>query len=87
MRVVTDRRGREWVVNERSAGLGGMCGPSIYLDGARITMGSGLTLNDVINPENIEAIEVYRGPSEVPPMYNDDRAACGVVLIWTRTER
>lgn len=34
---------------------------------------------------DIEAIEVYRGPAQVPAQYSGAYAACGVVLIWTRT--
>lgn len=32
----------------------------------------------------IEAIEVYRGPSETPIQYQRTGAACGVLLLWTR---
>jgi hypothetical protein len=39
---------------------------------------------DVIHPNNVEAIEVYRSPAEVPPQYGGAEAACGVILLWRR---
>lgn len=40
-------------------------------------------LNDIVAPEQIEAIEVYRRASEVPARYTGN-GACGVIAIWTR---
>jgi hypothetical protein len=39
---------------------------------------------EFVPPSAIEAIEVYRGSSEVPVQYNVTGSACGVILIWTR---
>ncbi len=53
--------------------------PIVYfLDGMRT---SGDLLN-VFRPQNIEAIEIYRGPSELPVDAMGD--ACAAVFIWTR---
>ena len=41
-------------------------------------------INDLVHPMDILAVEVYRGPAEVPGEYLDSNAQCGVVLIWTR---
>lgn len=49
-----------------------------FLDGLRTT-GDLLT---VFRPQNIEAIEIYRGPSELPPEAMGN--ACAAVFIWTR---
>ncbi len=34
---------------------------------------------------DIEAIEVYTGPADVPGEYAGTNAGCGVIVIWTRT--
>lgn len=49
-----------------------------FLDGLR-TSGD---LLSVFRPQNIEAIEIYRGPSELPPEAMGN--ACAAVFIWTR---
>ena len=64
----------------------GDCTPRVYLDG----MLSGLALTfdfsgvNSIPTDAIEAIEVYRGPVEIPPQYGGAQGTCGVVLLWTR---
>lgn len=80
--LTVDRRGREWVINKRCGGGS----PKFYLDGIYIRIDRNSTLDDVVNPEQVAAIEAFRGPAEIPPQYNDSEAACGVVLIWTRSE-
>jgi hypothetical protein len=37
--------------------------------------------------QSLEAVEIYRGPSQVPPEYNLMNSACGVVLLWTRSSK
>jgi hypothetical protein len=41
-------------------------------------------LTSVIHLEHLLAIEVYRGPSEVPSEFGGAESGCGVILIWTR---
>ncbi len=59
------------------------CIPDLYVDGL-ITGGRPgepkLTSHDVVDPDDVEAIEVYIG-SMTPIQY---RATCGVILVWTR---
>ncbi len=43
---------------------------------------SWLELFDAVGPENIEAMEVFRGVSQIPAEYLDDN--CAAVVIWTR---
>lgn len=70
------------------------CAPTIYLDGARIApnMTSNTPLDALAPLQTIDAIEVYRRPSEVPIEYgmtasgnNTGRGPCGVLVIWTKT--
>lgn len=43
---------------------------------------SGRELADYVQPSEVMAVEVYRGPSEVPPTLPQDK--CGGVFIWTK---
>jgi hypothetical protein len=36
---------------------------------------------------DVEAIEVYRRPSEIPVQYGGPTRGCGVILIWMRRGR
>jgi len=47
------------------------------------------SLDDVVNPDQIEAIEVYRSASQVPAEFGGASVftRCGVVVIWTRRGR
>jgi len=35
-----------------------------------------------VNPAEVELMEIFRGPGELPPDFNDGN--CGAVVIWTR---
>lgn len=39
---------------------------------------------NMVSPNNVLAVEVYKGPAETPGQYIDSNSRCGVVLIWTR---
>jgi len=66
----------------------GKCNPSVVLDGALLqpggTGGGGLLLDDLVNPFNIEALEVYPGPEGVPVQYSGYLSPCGAILVWSR---
>lgn len=68
------------IFNQRSN-----CEPVFYLDGARLSDGSRSVGGERFLKTDMAAIEIYRGPSEVPPVYRDSRSTCGVILLWTRT--
>jgi len=63
------------------------CSPTLYVDGAIVAFGgrSGRPVrpDDYASPGDVEAIEVYLGPSQVPIQF-EAIDGCGVVLIWTR---
>jgi hypothetical protein len=63
----------------------GNCGFRYVVDGARI--GPGFEIDDLL-ADWIEAIEIYRGPAEVPGEFTsgpgNPRANCGVIVVWTR---
>jgi hypothetical protein len=63
----------------------GSCAFRYVVDGVRI----GYTFQvDDMPVETIDAIEVYRGASTIPPQFafptTQPRANCGVIVIWTR---
>jgi hypothetical protein len=35
-----------------------------------------------VNPSDIELVEIFRGPGELPGEFNDGN--CGAISIWTR---
>lgn len=42
---------------------------------------------DTFHPDDVLAIELYRGPGQVPAVFDEGRAACGAVVIWLRRQR
>ncbi|MFL5385973.1 MAG: carboxypeptidase regulatory-like domain-containing protein [Longimicrobiaceae bacterium] len=62
------------------------CLPRLFVDGVRVSYDAQSDINSVVDPDQVEAIEVFRGPSEIPVQYNDNNSQCGVILIWTRKE-
>ncbi len=58
----------------------GNCRPTLYIDGAQ-TMSTSMSIDQMLHPEEVQAIEIYRGP-ETPVEYQ--RNSCGAILVWTR---
>ncbi len=42
------------------------------------------TMNGMINPNEVAAIEIYPLPGSVPAMYQHLNGTCGVIAIWTK---
>ena len=84
LRLMLNDKGK-WVVRmARAVGLNNStCQPQFYLDGMLYPVVDVLGI-DAIFATDLEAVEVFRGPSEVPPQYGGANAACGVILVWTR---
>jgi outer membrane cobalamin receptor len=64
----------------------GKCEPSIVLDGVLLRAGGvgsrgDLSLDALIDPFDVEAIEVYPGPEGVPVQYV---SPCGAIIVWSR---
>lgn len=75
-------RGKSVVTISRS-GMGTRpCPPSVYVDGQPLMMSG--AIDDLIHMEAVEAMEVYRGPSETPARFGSQEGGCGVVVIWTK---
>jgi len=48
---------------------------------------AGLSLDDFVNPSEIEGVEVYKGTSDTPAEFWSPDAVCGTVVVWTRRGR
>ena len=81
IRMGTDRAGRSVMRMGRAVG-GRDCPPDFWIDGVRAAF---MNVDD-IPIQDIEALEIYRGPSGLPPEYNSrfGNPGCGAVIIWTR---
>ncbi len=62
--------------------MGSVCRVAYYVDGSYVPPGT-FHMDD-LSPLAIEAVEVYRGPSETPSKLRQRDTACGVIVIWTR---
>ena len=56
--------------------------PAIFIDGARVE--GGLYLNQLLTPDQMEAMEVYQGTLETPQEFTIPNENCGAIVIWTR---
>jgi hypothetical protein len=62
------------------------CTPNVYLDGALVVSAFApdpFWATNLIDPLDLDGLEIYRRPSEVPVQYSGS-GVCGVVLIWSR---
>lgn len=74
------------------------CVMNIFVDGIRAVprfgesagMGAGgrfatdETIDKLVDPSTVAAIEIYPHPVSAPPQYQPLNGRCGVILIWTR---
>lgn len=69
-------------------GARGFCHPRVYMDGIIVAMGGSdrAEIDDLVSPKEVEAMEVYRSPAEVPIRYGGPASACGVIVIWLQRD-
>jgi hypothetical protein len=75
---VGTRRGNTSILRSGSTGI---CLAAVMVDG--LIMQTPFDINS-IRPEEIAGVEYYAGGASMPAEYNSTRAACGLVVIWTR---
>lgn len=60
------------------------CVAQYYIDGTKVTAST----IDVVQPNAIAGIEVYRGSATTPQIFrSQSNASCGTIVIWTRDGR
>ena len=59
------------------------CRPAVYLDGVRFPL-MGESIDHIVDPMDVEGIEVYTNAAEMPVEYQGPGASCGAILLWTR---
>jgi hypothetical protein len=85
--IASFTRGRTVGTLERGqTGKQDICFPLVFLDGVRMRYGppDDVEIDGIVNPTQIEAIELYRSAAEIPSEFNGTNSACGVIVIWTR---
>jgi hypothetical protein len=62
------------------------CVMTYYLNGSPFPLPADASINQYVATDDLAAIEVYTGSSQLPPEFNSSlySARCGVVAIWTR---
>jgi hypothetical protein len=76
-------RGTQVTFTRAGRGFADPCeSPDFYFNGALVQ--GGLNLNDIVDPSQVEAIEIYRGTAETPLQFQKPGSTCGAIVIWTR---
>ena len=76
------------VQSTRTEGLNGGrgCPVLFYVNGIPFPVSNDLEINHYVAPNEVAAVEIYTGASQIPAQYNSStmNAHCGVIVIWTR---
>lgn len=80
--VAWDGQGYQVQVNRTSNA--GMCPVAYYIDGSPF-LSLGDDIDQIVRPEDIAAIEVYKSSAETPMQFQgSDGGPCGTIVIWTK---
>ncbi len=63
------------------------CPVLYYMNGTPFPVTGDVQIDQFIDPDEVAAVEVYNGMSQIPPEFNSasHNARCGVIVIWTLT--
>lgn len=71
------------VVFGRNLTGAGYCAMGVILDGVFVNT-NGLPIDQLVNTQDVRAIEVYKSGPSVPAEFQRRETDCGAVIIWTR---
>jgi hypothetical protein len=56
------------------------------VNGTPFPVSNDLEINHYVAPDEVAAVEIYTGASQIPAQFNSSslNAHCGVIVIWTR---
>jgi hypothetical protein len=83
-------RGKRVAVSGRLVRASGAnCLVQIVLDGMVVSRGGNITYQEAfdlntLRIDELKGIEVYRSAAEIPAEFNNTRAACGVLVLWSK---
>lgn len=84
---VSGRMGTDYVAQMGRAALssGRICPVLYYVNGIPFSTDPDAGINTFVRADDIAAMEVYSGVSQIPPEFNSSLhgSRCGVVVIWT----
>ncbi|TVP54575.1 MAG: hypothetical protein EA351_12905 [Gemmatimonadales bacterium] len=61
------------------------CNPEVWLDGFRVGRSDdAVNIDDFVTVSQLEVMEVYTGPSQIPFEFLSSDSMCGVIVLWTR---
>jgi hypothetical protein len=58
-----------------------------FVNGMPLQVAGDMSIDQYVAPEDVVAVEVYTGTSQIPPEFQSAllNSKCGVIVIWTRT--
>ena len=62
---------------------GQSCPIQYYLDG--VPMSGTVSVDRLVSPAEVGAVEVYTASGYVPPQFSGPSARCGVIALWRRS--